>query len=203
MSPQRRHGSIARSSALIALAALGVHQLRYLIAYGGGAHEELARQGHGYLFGALPILAGFAIAALAAGLLRAAITSSPAPVLASTRARVAIYAVAILAVFVVQETTEGVLFAGHASGLAAGLAAVLSAGGWLALPLALLFGSLCALLDGGLALVERAVADVGEPMRATRLRPPNLARSGAWIGIPLASRPLVFGLARRPPPIPS
>ncbi len=199
MSSQRRHGSIPRSSALIALAALGVHQLRYLIAYGGGAHEELARQGHGYLFGALPILAGFAIAALAAGLLRAAITSSPAPALASTRGRAAIYAVAILAVFVVQETTEGVLFAGHASGLAA----VLSAGGWLALPLALLFGSLCALLDGGLARVERAVADPGEPMRATRLRPPNLARSGSWIGTPLASRPLVFGLARRPPPIPS
>lgn len=199
MSPQRRHGSIARSAALIALAALGVHQLRYLIAYGGGAHEELAQQGHGYLFGALPILAGFAIATLAAGLLRAALTSAPAPALASTRVRAAIYAAAVLAVFVVQETTEGALFAGHASGLAA----VLSAGGWLAMPLALLFGSLCAVLDGGLALAERAVAVAREPMRTPRSRSPNLAGTGSWFGVPLASRPLVFGLARRPPPIPS
>ena len=197
MSPGRRHGSIARSAALIALAALGVHQLRYLIAYGGGAHAELASQGHDYLFGALPILAGFAIATIAAGLLRAALTSSPAPALASTRARAVIYAAAIFAVFVVQETTEGVLFAGHASGLAA----VLSGGGWLAVPLALAFGSLCALLDGGLALVERSVAMAGESPPALRPRLRVAARGRSWIRIPLASRPLQFGLARRPPPV--
>jgi hypothetical protein len=197
MSLGRRHGSIARSAALIALAALGVHQLRYLLAYGGGAHGELARQGHDYLFGALPILAGFAIATLAAGLLRAAITSSPSPALASARTRAVIYAAGILAVFVVQETTEGVLFAGHASGFAAAVAA----GGWLALPLALAFGSLCTLLDGGLALVERSVALAAgsPPPRRSRLRLPADGRSR--IAIPLASRPLQFGLARRPPPV--
>jgi hypothetical protein len=35
-----------RSAALIALATLAVHQLRYLLAYGSGAHGELLRQGH-------------------------------------------------------------------------------------------------------------------------------------------------------------
>ena len=196
MSPGRRHGSIARSAALIALAALGVHQLRYLIAYGGGAHGELARQGHDYLFGALPILAGFAIATLAAGVMRAAITSSPSPALASTRARLVVYAASILAVFVVQETTEGALFAGHASGLAA----VLAAGGWLALPLALVFGALCALLDGGLALVEQSVAAIVEPPPTPRPGIRVAARGRSRIATPLASRPLQFGLARRPPP---
>ena len=197
MSPGRRNGSTARSAALIALAALGVHQLRYLIAYGGGARQELAHQGHDYLFGALPILAGFAIAALAAGLLRAAVTSSPAPALASTRSRAVIYAAAVLAVFVAQEMTEGVLFAGHASGVAA----VLSAGGWLALPLALLFGALCALLDGGLARIERSVAMAAAPPRRIRSRGNAPASRRSWVGVPLASRPLQFGLARRPPPL--
>ena len=195
MKPDRRHGAVPRSAALIALAALGVHQLRYLLAYGGGAHEELARQGHGYLFGALPILIGFAVATIAAGLLRAALTSSPAPALASVRCRAAVYAGAVLAVFAVQETTEGALFAGHASGLAA----VLGAGGWLALPLALLFGSLCALLDGGLARIERSIAAAaGSPQ--TRRWQLRTARVTSWRGTPLPSRPLAFGLARRPPP---
>lgn len=199
MRSDRRHGSIPRSSALIALAALGLHQLRYLIAYGGSSHEELARQGHGYLFGALPVLIGFAVAALAAGLLRAAVTSSPAPALTSTRARAVIYALAVLVVFAVQETTEGALVAGHATGLAAPF----SAGGWLALPLALLFGGLCALLDGGLALVEYSVARATEPPRPLRSPLRAAAYGESWTGTPLASRPLQFGLARRPPPAPS
>ena len=196
MRPDSRNGSVVRSAALIALAALGVHQLRYLIAYGGGAHEQLARQGHDYLFGALPILAGFAIAALAAGLLRAALISTPSPALLSTRARAALYAAAIVAVFVVQETTEGFLFSGHASGVAA----VFAGGGWLALPLAFVFGPLCALLDGGLALIERRVALRAESPRLPRspLRP--ACRSRSRIEIPLARTPLAFGLARRPPP---
>jgi hypothetical protein len=193
----RRHGSIVRSAALIALAALGVHQLRYLIAYGGESHEELARQGHGYLFGALPILIGFAIAALTATVLRAALTRLPSPSLGRPRIRALVYAAAILSVFVAQETTEGILFAGHPSGAAAALAA----GGWIALPLALLFGALCALLDGGLARLERAVASAGEAPRAPRARPGSSSRSRGRIEIPLASRPLAFGLARRPPPL--
>ena len=54
MSGRPDRGSTARSAALIALAALAVHQLRYLLAYGSAAHEQLLRQGHAYLFGALP-----------------------------------------------------------------------------------------------------------------------------------------------------
>ena len=36
-------------AALVPAAALVVHQLRYVLAYGSGAGIELARQGHSYL----------------------------------------------------------------------------------------------------------------------------------------------------------
>jgi len=68
-----RQGSLARSAALIALATLADHQLRYLLAYGSDAHAEMARQGHAYLFAALPVLIAFAVATVGAGLLRAAV----------------------------------------------------------------------------------------------------------------------------------
>ena len=192
----RRQGSIPRSAGLIVLAALAVHQLRYLLAYGAGTHESLAAQGHAYLLHALPVLAGFAIAAIAAGLLRAAITGAPgAAALKSRQARMAGYALAILAVFSIQESLEGALFAGHASGAEA----VLGAGGWLALPLAALLGAVCALLDSALARLEILVA---APARGSRRRAPRRsgvarrARSAAR-----ATRLLAFGFARRPPPL--
>ncbi len=189
-----RKGSLARSAALIALAELAVHQLRYQLAYGSQAHTELARQGHSYLFGALPILVAFAVATVGAGVVRAAAGKAPRSPIAAPRARAVLYAVGIAAAFAIQELTEGLLFAGHASGAAA----VFAAGGWLALPLALVLGGLCALLDGGLARLEALIApDPG----IARLRPPRVQGALAFPGTaPLASRPLAFGLARRPPP---
>jgi hypothetical protein len=191
-----RQGSLARSAALIALATLAAHQLRYLLAYGSGAHAEMARQGHAYLFSALPILIAFAAATLGAGLLRAAIGADPGRrAVAPPRSRALLYGFSIAAAFAVQETAEGFLFAGHASGLAA----VFGGGGWIALPLALAFGSLCALLDGGLARLESLVAPAGPVAllpRAPRLRGALAAQASPS----LTSSPLAFGLARRPPP---
>jgi hypothetical protein len=199
MAAARRQGSIPRSAALIALAAVAVHQLRYLLSYGSGSGEELARQGHAYLFQALPILIGFGVATVAATLVRAALSPAPGrPAIASPHLRVLVYAAAIATAFAVQETAEGLLFAGHASGIAA----VLGAGGWLALPLATFFGALCAALDGGLAKLESLLATAALP--SGRPRAPR--GHGAFVSrtsVPLASRPLAFGLARRPPPPPS
>jgi hypothetical protein len=195
MAPARQ-GSSARSAALIALATLAVHQLRYLLAYGSGAHAEMARQGHAYLFGALPVLVAFAVATLAAGLLRAAVGAAPGrTAIAPPRSRALLYGFSIAAAFAVQESTEGLLFAGHASGLAA----VFGGGGWTALPLALVFGGLCALLDGGLARLESLVAPATPAAvlpRAPRLRGAPVAQASPS----LTSSPLAFGLARRPPP---
>jgi len=55
-------------AAALPLAALAVHQLRYLLAYGGGAGRELAATGHGYLTSVVPwLLAGAALAAADGG----------------------------------------------------------------------------------------------------------------------------------------
>jgi hypothetical protein len=195
MAPARQ-GSLARSAALVALATLAVHQLRYLLAYRSDAHVEMARQGHAYLFAALPVLVAFAAATVGAGLLRAAVGADPGrTAIAPPRSRALLYAFSIAAAFAVQETTEGLLFAGHASGLAA----VFGGGGWIALPLALVFGLLCALLDGGLARLESLVAPAGPPAvlpRAPRRRGVVAAQASPS----LTSSPLAFGLARRPPP---
>jgi hypothetical protein len=198
MKTRRRHGSTPRSAALIALAALAVHQLRYLLAYGSDAHTELLRQGHTYLFQSLPVLIGFGLSAIAAGLVRAVLRGPAGTAIASHRLRALLYAISIAAVFAVQETTEGVLFAGHSSGIGA----VFSAGGWLVLPLAMLFGGLCAALDGGLAKLESLVARVESSLSRPRA-PRRHGPSGSRTAVPLASLPLAFGLARRPPPLAS
>ena len=198
MNRPRRHGSIARSAALIALAALAVHQLRYLLAYGSDAHTELLRQGHAYLFQSLPVLIGFGLSTIAAGLVRAVLRGPAGTAIASHRLRALLYATSIAAVFAVQETAEGLLFAGHASGMAA----VFGAGGWLVLPLAILFGALCAALDGGFAKLESLVARVESPLPRPRA-PRRHGPAGSRTAVPLASLPLAFGLARRPPPLAS
>jgi hypothetical protein len=198
MAPFRRQGSLPRSAALISLGALAVHQLRYQLAYGGDAHAELARQGHGYLTQALPLLIAAAMAIVAAGLIRAALRPRRAAAGPGIRlaARAGLFALAIFAAFAIQETSEGLLFAGHASGAAA----VFAGGGWLALPLALVIGSVAAILDGGLARLETLVA---RALPATPLprAPRRHGHPAATATLSLVRSPLAFGLARRPPPL--
>jgi hypothetical protein len=194
----RSPGALPRSAALIALAALAVHELRYRLAFGADAGDELAHHGHAYLVEALPVLVALALAALAAGVLRAVLhrDAGSGPVARSFAARAGLYALTVFAVFSTQELLEGALLAGHPSGLAA----VLAAGGWLALPLALVAGALASLLDGGLVALGTLLAARLDSV--PRLRPPR--RHGAprpRAVVPLASRPAAFGLARRPPPL--
>jgi hypothetical protein len=145
---------------------------------------------------------GLGVATLAAGLTRAALGLAGSggrgrgALPASIAARTVLYAASIAVAFAIQETAEGALFAGHA----AGIAAILGLGGWLALPLALVFGAVCALLDGGLARLESLVARRTET--AGRPRAPRSAGGAApRASLPLPTVPLAFGLARRPPPL--
>jgi hypothetical protein len=187
-----------RSGALIALGALAVHQLRYLLAFGSHTGSALVQQGHAYLLQALPILGGFAIALLAAGVVRAwSSASASGPLSATFRTRALLYAGAILAVFASQELLEGMLSAGHESGLAA----IFGEGGWLALPLALLAGCLAALGDRGIVQLETFVAASAQRRKVRRPRPASAPRPLAPNFATQASAPLAFGLARRPPPL--
>ena len=175
-----------RSSALIALGAFVVHQLRYL--EGGG------ESAHGYLEALLPVLVLLAASAVA-GTFVSAVSSGRA----SGRAAAGWVScsVALLVIFGVQETVEGVLSAGHPGGPAG----VLGHGGWIAVPLAIVVGWVVSLLLRGLASVERRLAG-GRPAAARRA-PASLGRARAMQARALTGEPLGFGLARRPPPQPS
>jgi hypothetical protein len=190
----------ARTASLLALGALAVHQLRYALAYGGDAGSALASQGHGYLTAVAPTLVSLTAATLAATLILPALTRLAArPERRRPHASAAsLFAVALLGTFSVQELVEGALAAGHPSGAAA----VLGDGGWLALPLALAIGSLCAAASLFLEHAERVLVAPPRKLRARVLRPALLPATpiAGPARAPLVSAPLAFGLARRGPP---
>jgi len=154
------------TAALLLAGALGVHELRYLLAFGGAAESALADHGHGYLTVLTPLLGTLAALGLAVGLVRAAAAPS---VRSATFVRVRrlwpAASAALLAIYVSQELLEGLLAPGHPSGWAG----VVGSGGWLAVPLALAFGGVVAL---GLRVVRAARA--AQPLRlaVARLVPP-------------------------------
>ena len=197
--------SLARTAALIAVGAFAVHQLRYLAGYGDAAGSELSRQGHGYLAGALPILAAFLLSAVAASLLRAALgrrSGAPGecpeePGRDTFGRRAALFAAGILVVFCVQESLEGALCAGHPGG-ARRRCSPTAAGS--RSPSQAWSRSLCALLDRG--IVDARGGDRGRrrapcPGGAGRAPAP---RPRPALLVPLSASPLAFGIARRPPP---
>ncbi|MGA8924795.1 MAG: hypothetical protein WB462_01080 [Solirubrobacterales bacterium] len=193
MRSAMRRAHRARLAAILALGAFAVHQLRYLIAFGSSSSEELARQGHAYMAAWLPILGVFTISALLGTLIRGRFGARLAK--ASLSRRAAIFAAALLAIFVTQESLEGVLAAGHPGGVAA----VLGYDGWLAIPLAAAVGFVAALLARALEQVEIAI----RARRTIRVLPRAPRKTGSARSAAAVSRTLdalAFGLARRPPP---
>jgi len=177
-------------------AAFALHQLRFLIAYHGAAHHELARQGHGYLrvlvalVPAVLVLTALHFAGSLAAARRGAGAEAPSP-----RVRVLWPAASmgLFALYAVQESLEGLLESGHP----VGLAGVLGHGGWVAVPLALLLGLVVALLLRGAAAIVGYVAGRaprGAPRRPARslLRLPRIS--------PAPLEPLACHLAGRGPP---
>ena len=187
-----------RAAGVLALGALALHQLRYLLAYGGDAGRALSAQGHGYLTTLAPLLVALAVAVALAAVVLPALAGDdrarPAPRFAR---RCAAYAAALLAVFWVQEVAEALLAGGHPDGLAA----IFGGGGWLAAPLAIGHGALAAAVA---AVLDRAEDGLACAIAGLRDRLPRAPRA---IGIPpagpvhrLTLSPLAFGIARRPPP---
>jgi hypothetical protein len=187
------HG--VRLAAIMALGAFALHQLRYLIAFGGSSSAELAQEGHGYMSDLLPPVAVLVLAAGVATLIRG--TEGSSSVRTPLAHRVAGFAGALLAIFFAQESLEGLIVAGHP----AGAGAVLANGGWLALPLAGVIGALAALLARLLEEVEHAIAVVHTD-RSRLPRPPAVrGRSLSAHRLRLSREALALGLARRPPPV--
>ena len=187
----------ARAAALLPLAALGVHDLRYRLAYGGDAGHELARQGHAYLGIAKPlvgVLFALVVAELLARLARAWRVGDVGE-RAWSRGRLWLFAtVALVAVFLGQEMLEGAIVAGHP----AGLAGVLGAGGWLALPLSFVAGGVLTLFLAGARAAARA-------LNARHRRPASRRPFSGGRRLPVAvavrrSSPLASAAAGRAPP---
>jgi hypothetical protein len=199
MSLAVRTSRAAGSAALLVIGALALHQLRYVLAYGGSAGVELERQGHAYLDLVAPLLVAAAVAMLIASIVVPALVRL-APALTrdvSSTERAAGYAAALLAVYFAQELAESALAGGHPDGVVG----ILGASGWLALPLAMALGGLTAIARGWLYRAERrlaaAVARRRLPRAPKRVRaplPPPLRPA-------LSLLALRFGLARRAPPI--
>lgn len=191
-------GARLRATALLAVGALAVHQLRYALAYGprpdGSATDE-----HAYLHLLGPLLLAAAAATVIVSVLAPAVRrrlprlSDPA----SSTERAAGYAIALLAIFFGQELLEAVL-----SDAPDGLLQVVAApAAWMVLPLAMLFG---AFAEAASHLLERAEVRIATALRQPRLH--GQARQRRPISAhltPLCSRPLAFGLGRRPPPLPA
>jgi hypothetical protein len=190
MSSAMRTAHRVRLASVLAVGAFALHQLRYLIADGGAS----AAAGHRYMADLLPALSVLVLAAILATLLRG--TEGASPARAPLARRIAIFAGALLAIYLGQELLEGLMAGGHS----ASITALLGSGGWVALPLAVAIGALAALVTRALESVERAIAVI-HAERPLRLRPPAVrGRALPARAASLLSAPLAFGLARRPPP---
>lgn len=176
-----------RAAAALLPAALALHEGAY--ALGGG---EAAAGAHGYLERGAPLIAALAASLLLAALLGPLLGARPGggP---DRRAPLAL-AGALLAIFLTQEAFEVIVLGGGPAALTAALAIV-----WIALPFALLFGSLAA---QAIVWLERA----GIALASLASGPPPLRRAAPPQAPPasparsFAPSPLAFGLARRPPP---
>jgi hypothetical protein len=194
--------SVLRGIGQIALfppAAMAVHELRYLLAYGGAAGAELQRTGHSYLHSVVPWIV-VVVALVAGGFLRAlgrafsGQMSVPRYAMSFAGMWLAC-AVSLVAIFACQEFLEGMFATGHP----AGLAGIFGYGGWWAIPAAVCVGLVLAAVLHGARWVLREVAR--RRARSTALW------TGPAVAVPrprdaalVALAPLVGGWSGRGPP---
>jgi hypothetical protein len=194
-----------RAAALMPAAVLTVHQMRFLLAFGGGSGAELEKEGHQYLSAlAAPIAMSVAIVV---GLFFARLASAwrdragdeGAPRRGFLRLALLIGA-ALLALYSCQELLEGMLSNGHPEGWGG----VFGDGGWWAAPLSLACGTaIAAALRGARAAIRWAAArhrrpkishgrptPTPRPRRLALPRPVPLAGAAAGRAPPLALRTL-------------
>jgi hypothetical protein len=188
----------AGRAALVPAAALAVHQLRYLLAFGGSAGTALAREGHSYLHSLVPwimALIGVAVGGflLSVGRALAGQTSARRYTISIT-ALWAICLACLLAMYVSQEFLEGLFAVGHP----AGVAGIFGYGGWWAVPAAVCVGLVLATVLHGARWVLCEVVLRHTRPRARRSRPKGQRRTYGIALAPLS--PLAAGCCGRGPP---
>lgn len=185
--------------ALLPPAALAVHELRYLAAYGGNTAAELQRTGHSYLHSVVPWII-LLLALTAGGFLRSlgrafsGHTSLPRYTTSFAGLWLAC-TVSLVAIFATQEFLEGLFATGHPTGLAA----IFGYGGWWSLPFAAVIGLLlAAVLHGARWVLHEVVRRYGARHRA-RPRVPACAQRPPIFLLP-APAPVAGGWSGRGPP---
>ncbi len=187
--------------ALVPVAVLAVHEIRYLLAFGGSAGAELDARGHGYLEQVVPSLA--LICAVAFGGFLARLGQAWQTGSGDYRGRRTLVglwlaaAAGLLAIHGGQELLEALI----AQGRAPSPAVVFGDGGLWSVPASLVSGLLLAFLLRGAAEVVDLVARLG---RRDRRRPcPDLEHGPSRPGRVRPLSPMARSAAgRAPPPAP-
>jgi hypothetical protein len=186
-------------AALVPGAALAVHQLRFVLAFGGGAGVQLTRSGHSYLHSMVPwivLLIGVAVGAFLWALGGAlAGQRSVSRFTLSLAALWMVCSASLVAIFATQEFLEGLFATGHP----AGLVGIFGYGGWWSIPAALCVGLVLAAVFHGARWVLDEVAQRRNAVpAAAAARPATLARPRDAL-LPRLS-PLAEGWSGRGPP---
>lgn len=190
---------LLRPAALLAAAAVGVHELRFVVGFGHG-DGELARDEHAYLALGVSLAAALLLGACTVFVrslqeARRAGMVEHGPPASFARAWLASSA-ALSAIYIGQELLEPVFAAGHPGGLTG----VLGHAGWAAFLFAVILGALVALLlCGARAAIVRAAARSRRHGRRRMSGGVLVPRHGeyGWSAAP----PLALHLAGRAPPL--
>jgi len=155
MASMRLDGLSLRGAALLGVGVLGVHELRYLVGYGGGSDRALAAHGHSYMSVATALGVLLLLVALAAFLSRLAGGGERRTPSARMRGLAPAAAGALFTIYSAQEFVEGLVAPGHPGGFAG----VYGNGGWSAVLFAAAIGLVvAALLCGADAALARVAA---------------------------------------------
>ncbi len=198
-----------RAAALMPAAVLTVHQLRFMLAFGGSSGEELEKEGHQYLSAlaapiamSVAIVVGLFFARLASAWRDGAGEGTRARGAAGDPARrrglphlALLIAASLLVLYSCQELLEGMLSSGHPEGFDG----VFGDGGRWAVPLSLLCGlAIAAALRGARAAIRWVVSRRRRPT-ASHERPAAAPRPRR-LALPRLL-PLAGAAAGRAPPL--
>jgi hypothetical protein len=185
---------------LIPIAAFSVHQLRFLLAFGGGAGAELKETGHSYFHSVVPwimLVVGLSVGGFLWSLGRAASGRRSLPGRGLSFLKLwLVCAACLLAIYCTQETLEGLFATGHPTGIEG----IFGFGGLWSIPSAVGVGLVLAAVIHGArwTLDEVSRRCCSFPERPAR-RIPLAARPHQVLGAPIS--PLVRGWSDRGPPV--
>lgn len=186
-------------AALVPAAALAVHQLRFMLAFGPHAGVQLARQGHAYLHSLVPWIV--LLICVSAGIFLAGVGRAMKGQTSASRYALSLAALwlictaCLIAIFTTQELLEGLFATGHPGGLAG----VFGYGGWWSIPAAACVGLVLAAVLHGARWVLEEVAHRSRGALAAAGPAPETRRPAVAALWPRLS-PLAEGRSGRGPP---